>query len=228
MKVRLIIRLVLILLGSSKCITAQVQDAQLWENIGIEKYINPRLYVHVIQQGRISENYSLPHYNDFDMGINYKINKHVHAAFAYVWGQKKKWNNDYWSTRQQAYFDLTFREKFKGFLFCDRQMVSGQVVDYFTSINGKIPTYYLRNKLTIRYEKNFRLAPYIASEIYYNVNGLYDNWQYRFNHIRYFAGVFYRPDSVNEFEIYYLIDNHINTKTPTLNWVIGLGYTFCF
>lgn len=209
-------------------LVAQNKDAQLWENINMEKNINPRLVFRVIQQGRITQNYSSPNFNDFDIGFNYKINKHFHAAAAYVWVEKKAYNSNSWRTRHQAYVDVTFRKKIKGFLFCDRQMFSWQVHDYSTSEKGKIPDYYLRNKVTIRYEKNFKITPYIASEIYFPVNAIKDNWEVRFNKVRYFTGVFYRPSLINEFEVYYMIEDHFNIRNPPMYFVIGLGYTHVF
>ena len=139
-------------------VQAQFNDAQLWENINIEKNLSPRLLARINQEGRTTDNFSRFSFNYFDMGLTYKINKHIHATLAYVWVEKQQ-KDDAWSTRHQAYADITLRQKFKGFMITDRQMFLWQVKDYFSSANGRIPDYYLRNKITIKYEKNFKIEP---------------------------------------------------------------------
>jgi hypothetical protein len=206
-------------------INAQINDAQLWENINLEKNISKRLLIRINQEGRISENITRPSFNYFDLGLNYKFNKHIHFTIAYVWAEKRL-VTDFWSTRYQAYADVTFRKKMKGFMLTDRQMVLWQVKDYFVSAKGKIPDYYLRNKITVKYEREFRFQPYIASEIYYKINQPASD--YHFNRVRYFAGIFYHPNLINEFEAYYLLENHFHEKNPQTNWVIGLGYSHTF
>ncbi len=206
---------------------AQINDAQLWENINVEKNITSKLAARLNQEGRITENLSRPSFNYFDLGVNYKITKHIHATLAYVWVEKRQLD-DSWSTRHQAYAAFSFRKKLKGFLLSDRQMFLWQVKDIFSSAYGHIADYYLRNKVTIRWDKTFRFQPYVASELYYRTYGPNDNWQFHFNRVRYFAGVFYHPNLINEFEAYYLIEHHFNINNPPTNWVIGLGYTHTF
>src|SRR5438093_218498 len=100
----------LVIFGFRQYDFAQNNDAQLWENIILEKNISQKLSARIVQQGRITENISKPSYNYFDCGFNYKINKHVHATIAYVWVEKRQ-QTDFWSTRHQAYAALTFRKK---------------------------------------------------------------------------------------------------------------------
>jgi hypothetical protein len=206
---------------------AQINDAQVWENVNVEKIISQKFSARINQEGRITENFSRLGFSYLDVGVNYKINKHIHATLAYVWVEKKQLD-DTWSARHQAYIDFTFRKKIKGFLVADRQMFLWQVKDYFSSATGRIPDYYLRNKITIRWDKTFKFQPYAAAEIYYRTYGPNDSWQFHFNRIRYFAGVFYHPNLINEFEAYYLIEHHFNIIAPPTNWVIGLGYTHTF
>jgi hypothetical protein len=209
------------------CVIAQINDAQLWENITVEKNITQKISTRIVQQARFTENVSLPSFNYFDIGINYKINKHIHATLAYVWVEKRQLT-DFWSTRHQAYACITFRKKINKFLLSDRQMFLWQVKDYYTSDFGYVPDYYLRNKFTIRYDKYFKVAPYLAEEIYYRTYGPDDPYQFHFNRLRCFAGIFYRPNLINEFEAYYLIEHHFNIADPVTNWIIGLGYTHTF
>jgi len=205
---------------------AQVNDAQLWENINLEKNINPRLILRLNHEGRITENITRPSYYYLDWGANYKISKHFRSSIAYVLAQKRL-PDDRWSFRHQVYADIVYRKKIKNFILNDRQMFLWQVKDFDVSSTGRFPEYYLRNKITVKYDRFFKIAPYIAGEIYYKVNN-YDYVQYGFNRIRYFMGCFFKKTEANEFEAYYLIERHFNVNNPQYNWIIGLGYTHTF
>jgi hypothetical protein len=206
---------------------AQVNDAQVWENVNVEKQVRPKLSVRLIQEGRVTENFSRFSFNYFDTGLNFKLNKHFHGTVAYVWVEKQRLD-DTWSARHQAYASITFKQKFGDLTFSDRQMVLWQVKDYFTSPTGGLPEYYLRNKVTLKYEKSFRFQPYVAEEIYYHINTGDAASVYHFNRLRCFAGLFYHPNIRNEFEIYYLYEKHFNEDNPPTNFVTGLGYAYSF
>lgn len=207
-------------------VSAQINDAQFWENIIVEKTLSKKLSVRVVQQGRITENITRPSFNYFDLGGNYKLNKHVHLCLAYVWAIKRQLD-DTWSNRHQAYASVTFKGKWKDFVLNDRNMILWQVKDVETSRYGRYPDYYYRNKMTLRYELNFHWAPYLAAEAYYHLNS-HDVAAYSIDRTRYFAGLFYRLNIYHELEGYYMIERHPNTVDPATNWVIGLGYTYSF
>lgn len=221
--------LVLLFLLILRQLAAQpkVQDAQLWENIGLEKSITPKLVARIVQEARLTENMTSPTFNYFDMGVSYKFSKHIHFTLAYVWAEKKVYN-DFWMPRHQAYGSVTLRKKWNNFVFNDRQMFQWEVKDYLRAEDGGIPDYYLRNKITVRYDKSFTWAPYIASELYYHVNRPYENTRYHFDRVRCFAGLFYRTDKENELEAYYMIEENMNKKHDMRKFVIGLGYTHSF
>ncbi len=212
------------------------KDAQVWENIYIEKNITKRLIARLNEEGRITNNMINPSFIYADMGFNYKLNKRIHLALAYVLTEKQQPNKP-WSTRHQAYFSLTFRKKFNDFMFDDRNMFQWQVQDIYSSPTGRYAQYYIRNKFSIKYEKYFKLQPYIAEETYYFLNEPYVYWQYKFNRVRYFAGIYYNVSLINQWEIYYLFENNFNqTKfnsnndvaNPQNNYVIGIGYSHTF
>lgn len=216
-----------LLAGTIHSSFAQVNDAQFWENVNLEKNINPRLLFRVVQEGRITDNFRSASFNYFDFGLSRKFNKHIHGTIAYVWAEKRR-PDESWSPRHQVYAYLSFKKKIKDLTLVDRQMVLWQVKDYNTSLSGKIPDYYLRNKVTVRYDRYFKLAPYLAAEIYYKANSKERAVASRFDRLRAFAGLFYRTDKANEFEVYYLFEKHLNTANPQTNWVLGLGYTHSF
>src|SRR4051812_27780192 len=77
---------------------AQVNDAQVWENVNVEKVFTPKLTARLIQEGRVTDNFSNFSFNYFDAGVNYKFNKRFHGALAYVWVEKQRLD-EVWSAR---------------------------------------------------------------------------------------------------------------------------------
>jgi hypothetical protein len=202
---------------------SQYNDAQLWENIYLEKDITQRLTVHVNEEGRITENMTRPSYIYTDWGITYKVNKHLHFTVAYVPILKKQ-INDFISFRHQLYCAFTLKKKIERFVFYDRQMFQIQYNDINRTPNWDIPTYYLRNKVTIKYiTKRRHYVPYIAEEYYFHWNNSTRNGT-QSDRMRFYVGSFYKKDRVNEFELYYLIEPHYHITPPFTNWIIGFGY----
>ncbi|MBI3502732.1 MAG: DUF2490 domain-containing protein [Bacteroidetes bacterium] len=213
--------LILFLLVSGICFS-QFDDAQLWENIYLEKNITQRWVIHMNEEGRITENITRPSYIYTDWGITYKACKHLHFTLAYVPIAKKQ-IDDYVSFRHQFYFDFTLKKKIHRFTFYDRQMFQNQYNDILRSPNWNIPSYYLRNKVTIKYNTKKDFIPYVAEEIYFQWNNSQPNGK-ETDRMRYYAGVFYEKDLINEFELYYLVEPHYHISQPFTNWIIGIGY----
>lgn len=213
-----------------------INDAQLWENIYVEKNINKRFIARINEEGRITNNITSPSFIYADMGVNFKLNKHFHFELAYVLTEKQR-TSETWSTRHQAYLSMTIRKKFTNIMLDDRNMFQWQVQDIYSSPTGRYAQYYIRNKFSIKYEKYFKLQPYLAEETYYFINQPYTYWQYNFNRIRYFVGCFYNVNLANQWELYYMLENNFNqtnpysntpTPNPQNNWVIGVGYSHTF
>ena len=213
-----------------------LNDGEVWENIYLEKNITKRLLVRLNEEGRVVNNATNPNFAYLDIGLNYKLNKHIHLSLAYVLTEKQQ-KTETFTTRHQAYGTITLRKKLFQFMFNNRSMIQWQVQDVYSSATGKFPEYYFRNKVSITYEKQFRFQPYVAEEVYCYLNQPYVHWQYKFNRVRYFAGIYYHPNMINEFEIYYLFENNFNQVNispnkvainPQNNYILGLGYAHTF
>ena len=217
---------------SSNPISSQVvYDAGLWENIYLEKKITSKWNVHLNHEGRVDQNMTRFYYAYADVGITYEFTKHVKVMGDYVFLEKLKNNNDYWSTRHQAYVALVLKQKIGSFAISDRTMFQVQYTDVYSSEHGMLPDYKLRNKLTIKYNNNSRYTYYIASEMYYKVNS-YNKVNLpqgrQIDRMRYFAGVFYELNKMNKIELYYLFENNFNINKPVNKSVIGIGYAHYF
>lgn len=212
----------------------QTKDAAVWENIYLQKHLTPRWVIHFNHEGRITKNVSQFHYGYGDFGLTYKFNKNFHATVDYVFVAKYLEKSGL-SNRHQTYVALTYKKKIRPFVFSYRQMLQEQVQDIYSSELGKLPAYFSRSKLTIKWELN-RFTPYVASELYVRLSEAYAKdpehrtqpYGPHANRMRYFAGCFYELNKMNLVEAYYLIEQHFNENNPATNYVIGIGYAHEF
>lgn len=204
---------------------AQENDFAIWENIYLEKILPHKTTIHLNHEGRIKENASQFNYAYADVGITKKINKYFHFSFDYVF-MEKALNTSFWSTRHQLYADVVYKYNRKSFRYYLRSMLQAQTQDIYSSESGSIPSYYLRNKIIVKYCLR-RYTPYMATEFYYNLNSN-SKLGKQFDRARYFAGCFYELDKANEVEIYYLFENHFNVNHSDNNYILGLGFSHTF
>ena len=199
-------------------------DAQFWQNIYIEKELTKKFNIHVNEEGRVTENMTLPSYIYADLGLTYKPKKYLHLMLAYV-PIAKRLQTDFVSYNHQFYFAFVFKIEYHHFVFYERQMFQSQYGDINKSANWNIASYYLRNKITVKYKqhKHDGYTPYIAAELYYHDNyNQYNGMQS--DRMRYFVGCFYHLNKINEIELYYLIEPHYNIPASFTNYIIGIGY----
>ena len=199
-------------------------DLQFWQNIYYEKNLSHRINAHFNEEGRITENLTRPSYVYVDFGLTYKPWKFLHLTIAYVPIAKRQLT-DFTVYEHQFYFDWVLKLKYGNFIFYDRQMFQSQYNGINRSATWNIPSYYLRQKVTVKYRAGLRYTPYVAAELYYHDNMNTTDGVGR-DRMRYFMGVFYRLNTVHEIEFYYMIETHNNIPSPYQNYVLGFGYAY--
>ena len=218
--------MLVLMITLSISLKAQINDAQLWENIEVTKKFSKTWAFHFNHEGRIVNNFSEFHYAYGDFGIVRKFSKSLKMSLNYVLVWKKTDSHDSW--RHQYYVSLTYNKDFLDhFNISLREEFQTQYQDIYSSELGKYPEHYLRSKATITYDPVYypfyKIQPYIASEIYYHTDAN-DKYGPEFNRIRYFAGLFYHINKISDLELYYLYELHFNINNPPHNYVIGIGY----
>lgn len=216
--------LTLVLCINERC-SAQspmINDAGLWQNFTIEKKIFRRTSITNNEEARFDQNISHFNYIYTDIGIKYKATKWLHLSVDYVPILK---NQDvFLSKRHQFYIDGTFVYKWKQFNFHNRAMFQWQYNDINSSENGRIPSWYYRNKIMIKYSY-YNFEPFIASEIFYHFANPQGNG---FTRNRSFAGITYLLDQRSSVELYYAIEQNFNSGAPLNRYIMGIGYNMNF
>lgn len=199
---------------------AQVNDAGLWLSLNAEKKITPDLSAALSQEFRMNENICELGTFFTDAGISYKFSKTFRASFNYRFTNKRNLDDSY-SKRHRYYFDIVARKKLKPITLSFRTRFQSQYTDMNCSPYGKIPDYYSRNKLTLKFDLNKKYTPYLYTEVFsplFSGEGLY------IDNARYCAGIEYQFNRAHDIDIFYMIQQEYNVNDPRRDFVIGMGY----
>ena len=218
--------LALLLLITGLCFNSfsQVNDAALWTSVNIEKKINNRLTANLSQEFRFKENISELGTAFTEIGVEHKIIKRLSASISYRFIQNRR-NNDTYSLRHRMNIDVAYRIKWKKLNITIRERWQNQVKDVQSSPEGFDPESYLRSKLTFKYNLEKKYTPWIAGELFYQLNNSKGN---EIDNLRYSMGVDYKFNKKNSLTLFYLINQEVNVNDPWTSYVIGVNYSYSF
>jgi hypothetical protein len=221
MKVKRLIIIAYTLFLCTGNLFAQVNDAGLWASLNVEKKITPLLSFNISEEGRMYENINELGTFLTDAGFSYKINKTFRFSANYRFINKRLLNDSY-SKRHRYYFDLTIREKFKPVILQFRTRFQSQYSDMFSSENGLVPSFYSRNKLTIKFDLDKKYSPYFYTELFMPVINSDNN--YYIENIRCSAGIEYTINRMHSFDLFYMIQKECNISEYETDFIFGIGY----
>ncbi|MFH0864855.1 MAG: DUF2490 domain-containing protein [Bacteroidota bacterium] len=210
--------LLLVLFPASS--SSQVNDASLWLSLNAEKKITQALSATLSQEFRMNENIGELGTFFTDAGIAYKINTILKVSANYRFTNKRRLDDSY-SKRHRYYIDIAIRKKFKPFAPSFRTRFQSQYTDVNCSPDGKIPDYYSRNKLTLKFDFDKKYAPYLYTELY---SPFFSGKGFYIDNARYCAGIEYQLNRMHGFDFFYMIQQEYNVNNPETDYVIGIGY----
>lgn len=203
-------------------VKGQVNDAGLWTSVNFEAKLAKRVSATVSEELRFNENITELGAAFTDIGLNYKLNKHFQFAINYRFIQRHRLDNFY-SFRHRFYADIKYSHKLKPFELSFRTRFQDQISDIGRAKDGGVPEYYLRNKLSLKWDLNKAYSPYISLELF---SPLCYPHLYAFDGIRTTAGFEYEFSKHHKIDIYYMIQKELNVSNPQTDFVLGLGYFF--
>lgn len=203
---------------------SQVKDAGLWTNITIEKKLNKDFTLHLSEELRFNENLGELGTVFTDAGLEYKLIKNLNVSANYRFIRKKR-VDDFYTTRHRWYLDALYRYKFKKMIFTLRERYQSQMIRTENDEKDISPEYYLRSKLTMRYDFDKKYRPFISFELFYQLNNPGGN---QLDNLRYAAGVDYEINNIHTVDLFYIINKEINVSNPLTEYIIGIGYTLSF
>ncbi|MBL4715861.1 MAG: DUF2490 domain-containing protein [Bacteroidia bacterium] len=219
-------RFLFILLICLACfgIKAQTNDAGLWTGLGIEKKITQTLSINFENSIRLNENYGKVGIILHDLRISYNVSNSIRVAANYRFSKKKR-IDDFYNSRHRYYFTMSFKQKMGALDLTYRTRFQSQYTSFYSSETGIIPENLFRNKLTIAYSTGKPYKPFIATEMFYQLNNPIAN---EFSKVRYVGGIDYTLNKMNRIRFFYLFQKEINAINPLSLYVAGIDYQYTF
>jgi predicted porin len=200
-------------------------DAALWASITLEKKISKEMDLYLSQKSRINNNISHYGLGYIALGASYELNKHVKVTGEYRFAKKSRLDDSY-DNRHRGSVALTLKQKMGSFTFLYRNLVLAQYKDIYSRENGTVPSWYERNKLTVKYELNKRIDFYVSEELYLP---FYQAKSKGLDRSRTLAGAMYNLDKRSVIELYFGFQRELNAFGPThRDYIYGVSYTHQF
>ncbi len=202
-----------------------INDAGLWTTLNFEKKLNKKFAILLTEEFRMRENITRLNLFYTDLGISYKPAEFFKASISYRWIDKYQVEG-YFSFRHRFSLDLLFKKKIENFIVSYRHRLQREVRDINSTYDGRLPEWYSRSKVEVKYDIGKRLTPYVSFEARYQINNPRmqesDNTWHR---SRYALGFNYEMNKRNTLGAYYLIQNEYNVSSPQNQYIIGLEYS---
>jgi hypothetical protein len=202
---------------------AQINDAGLWINIGIEKKITQAWSLEYEHSTRLNENISEAGSIINEIGVNYRLNKQSQLSLFYRLNIQRQLNNMYVPVNR-FYLDFSHRIKpgtivITGRLRFQHQQKNSLFYDFDGSTTNTV-----RPKISLKYPvANF--SPYLSGEVYVPI---FHNEYKPIDKIRVEAGLEYDISKQQSVDLGYLIQREFFENNPKTDFIIQLGYSFSF
>jgi hypothetical protein len=212
----------LILAGNS--LLAQVNDAQLWSSVNLEKKLTPALSIGFTEEVRIIENITEVETIFSEIGVSYRFWKRFKLGAAYRFTLKRRLDDTY-EKRNSWYVEGSYHEKIKPFRLVLRLRYQSKYAEGFTSEKSGIPKNHIRTKLMVQYDLSKKIEPYVYAETFFKTGVPAAE---SFDELRLCGGVKYSFNRMHKVDLHYLFCREYNDTNPETAYVIGAGYYFTF
>ena len=201
------------------------EDAGLWCTFNVEKILNQKFSLFITEEYRVRENFSQHNLFYTELGATIKPADFIKISLSYRCIEKFV-EDDAISFRHRVSLDVNLKKKAGPLSFTFRQRLQSEYRNLYSSELGAIPEWYTRSKLTIKYDFDKPVTPYIACELRYQINNprtveVNNLW----HRARYIVGLDYKKSDRNTFGVYYLIQREWDVSAPQNLYILGLEYT---
>lgn len=200
-------------------------DAAIWLKVELEKKVTNNLVIQLTTQCRINNNVSQIGQLAADIGLRYKLNKHLKLMADYVYREAQLLDGNYLSIHQ-FYTGVIFKQQFQRFTFRYRLRLQTRFKEDEIASEVIWPASVIRNKFTLKYELTKLWDIYTAYELsspLYNPASLY------FNRSRTYVGAAYQLNKSSTIETYFMLQRRYTyNNQPARDFVYGVNYVYTF
>jgi hypothetical protein len=201
------------------------EDARLWLTINLNKEIGKRIETQVLLQNRLSEN--MTRYAGYiSLGSAYRFTKKFKVLAGYTYGIRPDDELEYEAVHK-FFTGIMTRFKLQHFTLSYRGLCQWQSNGVTLFDDRKAPYFFLRNKVTARYDLKKRWQAYASGEFYVPLQ-----YEYKYDYIarsRISVGAVYKVSKRRSVEGFFMLqqDNRYTSRS-TRNFVYGLTYNVEF
>jgi len=201
-----------------------VQDLNLWSGVTLEKSFLKDWTISVKQEVRLEKDIS--QLNNFftQAGLEYDINKNfsLEGKYRYIRNRKADGTSEN-NSRYTA--DIKYKGDINHFTVNYRLRYQKKVDNMRVFIAREPYEKYLRQRITINYNKLKGIRPYISAEIFQH----YELHEFSYyDQLRILAGVRYEPKNIGQFNFAYGFERELNTVLPCTCFLLKINYTYKF
>jgi hypothetical protein len=197
-----------------------IDDAALWIGFNLEKKINKHWLVRLEQQNRINENMSSYGRGNIDLGLTFKLNKNLRLMGDYAYLKRPNADNSF-TNEHRLFASILLRKNIGKWTCSYRNLFQMRLKDIYSSEEGKIPKFFVRNKIGLKYDINKLVSPYVSYEIYYPLD---QSKNKGFSKSRSVIGMEYTINKKTQAEFYFLYQYQLNAFNQTnRDFVYGLS-----
>jgi hypothetical protein len=208
-------RFFIIFLSLPLYVNAQVvSDAKLWTGISISKKIND-FELSLSKELRFDENINHIDKSFLEIGAKYKLRKGLYAGLNYRFNRDNDYSTENYDLIHRIDLGFSYKKKINKFRFGFRTKIQLKGA----SQNENNP-FVSRNKFSVKYKLNKKIAPYVAYEFYYQFNN-----ENVINRTRIALGSSYKISDKSAIKLFYMFENRFNVKNLKHNHVYGLSYS---
>ena len=200
-------------------------DAGLWATFNLDKKLHDKFSLFLTEECRTRENFSRINLFYTDLGAEYRPAKFLKVALSYRLIEKNLIDESF-SFRHRVMLDITLKKKVGNFVLSYRNRTQREVRDVNSSELGYLPEWYSRNKVTVKYDFDKPVTPYVATEWRYQISNPRDmNGDGIWSRARFVAGLDYKKSDKHTFGLYYLVQREFNIAAPQNLYIVGLEYS---
>lgn len=215
-------KVILVMIGLTLCLAIRVYayddgDFQVWNTEVEEWKINDSSRIALEEEFRFADDANEFYYHHYDAGYSRDVNKNLTLGFNYRQVYEKKQAHGKFKQENRPHINAILKCELFGFSLDDRNRLEYRHFNYQTD------SFRYRNKFTVKFPwklTKLEIQPYLADEIFLNLNGI------DFNRNRFFSGIGFTIFKNLRGEIYYMLQRSKSSGTCVWSDTNVLGTKF--
>jgi hypothetical protein len=205
---------------------AQENDFGMWNTFDVEGKISQRFSIVATEEMRLKENLTRMNLFYTNIGVSYRLNKHVKISPVYRFIQKY-FDDASIGYKHRLMLDIAYKTKFSMVSFTTRTRLQAEVAYPGADDLGDVFEYYWRQKFDFKFDIGSKFTPYVGTELrtQFFTPHIKEFRDFGFSRTRLYAGCDYEINKMNEVGAYFLTQFDYQVNDPTTLYILGLEYS---